>query len=219
MKNSLLSALICLLLTSTVYAATPDTSLEISIQQLQHRWAKIKYQQHSEKQQVELFKQLANDARQLASSNPDSAEALIWEGVILSTTAGVKGGLGALGLVKEAKLAFERSLKLDSTAMMGSAYTSLGSLYYQVPGWPIGFGSDKKALQFLKKGLNINPEGIDSNYFYGDFLIHEGQYHEALKVLQRALQAAPREGRALADEGRKKEVQTALKIAKSEIGQ
>lgn len=56
MKNSLLAALICLLLTSTAYAATPDTSLELSIQQLQHRWAKIKYQQHSEKQQVELFK-------------------------------------------------------------------------------------------------------------------------------------------------------------------
>ena len=217
MKNSLLCAFICLLLTPAIYAATPDTNLNLSIQQLQQRWAKIKYQQHSEKQQVALFKQLASDARQLASSNPDSAGALIWEGIILSTTAGVKGGLGALSLIKEAKVAFEQSLILDSTAMMGSAYTSLGSLYYQVPGWPIGFGSDKKALQFLKKGLKINPEGIDSNYFYGDFLIHEGRYHEALEVLERALQAAPREGRALADEGRKNEIKIALKIAKSEI--
>lgn len=217
MKNSLLATFFCLLLTPAAHAATADASLESNLQQLQHRWAEIKYRQ-PEKQQFALFEQLAKEAQQLAQSHPNSAEVLVWKGIILSTAAGAKGGLGALSLVKDAKQAFEQSLEIDSTAAMGSAYTSLGSLYYQVPGWPISFGSDKKALQFLQKGLKINPNGIDSNYFYGDFLIHEGKYHEAMQALQKALKAAPREGRALADEGRTREIEIALATVKSKIG-
>ena len=56
--------------------------------------------------------------------------------------------------------------KIDSNALNGSIYTSLGSLYYKVPGWPIGFGDNSKALIYLKKALQINPNGIDANYFY-----------------------------------------------------
>jgi len=97
-------------------------------------------------------------------------------------------------------------LAIDPKALDGSAYTSLGSLFYQVPGWPIGFGDDKKALEFLQKGLALNPDGIDPNYFYGDYLFRTGNYTEAEQALRKALQAPPREGRQLADEGRRKEV-------------
>jgi Tfp pilus assembly protein PilF len=48
-----------------------------------------------------------------------------------------------------------------------------GALYYQVPGWPIGFGDKDKANELLKKALALNPDGIDPNYFYGDFLLKE----------------------------------------------
>ena len=54
----------------------------------------------------------------------------------------------------QAKKLFERAIKLDPAAMDGSAYTSLGSLYYQVPGWPVGFGDDDKAKEMLLKGLD-----------------------------------------------------------------
>ncbi len=72
-------------------------------------------------------------------------------------------------------------------ALQGSAYTSLGALYYQVPGWPIAFGNDKKARQLLDKAILVNPGGLDSNYFYGDFLVHEKQYERASVVLNKAL--------------------------------
>ena len=48
--------------------------------------------------------------------------------------------------------------------MDGAAYTSLGALYYQVPGWPLGFGDDAAARTMLRKGLAIDPDGIDANY-------------------------------------------------------
>ena len=39
-------------------------------------------------------------------------------------------------------------------------------------------GFPKMPRANLKKALSINPNGIDPNYFYGDFLIGEGQFAE-----------------------------------------
>ena len=108
--------------------------------------------------------------------------------------------------MKNAKKTLEQALAIDPQALNGSAYTSLGSLYYQVPGWPIGFGDDKKALENLRRGLAINPDGIDPNYFYGDYLFRKGDYEGAERALRKALQAPARPGRKLADEGRRGEI-------------
>ena len=90
----------------------------------------------------------------------------------------------------------------------------MGSLYYQVPGWPIGFGDDKKATEFLKKGLAVNPDGIDPNFFYGDFLFRNGDLAGAEKVLRKALTAPARNNRKVADDGRRQEINQILgKIA------
>ncbi len=149
--------------------------------------------------------------------NDPSAELLIWQGIILSTYAGAKGGLGALDLVKQAKASLEEAIKLDPKALDGSAYTSLGALYYQVPGWPVGFGDEEQAEVLLKKALAMNPDGIDPNYFYGDFLYREGRYTQAQAVLEKALAAPDRPGREVADNGRRAEVQALLKEVRSEL--
>jgi tetratricopeptide (TPR) repeat protein len=144
------------------------------------------------------------------AQNPNRAEILIWQGIVESSYAGAKGGLGALAHVKNAKKIFEKALEINPAALDGSAYTSLGSLYYQVPSWPIGFGDDKKAAEYLKKGLSINPDGIDPNYFYADYLFRSGDYSGAEKSLRKALQAPARNGRKVADDGRRKEINQLL---------
>ena len=101
-------------------------------------------------------------------------------------------------------------MAIDELAMQGSAYTSLGALYYQVPGWPIAFGNDKKARKFLEKAVSLNPDGIDSNYFYGDFLLQQKEYVAAKIAFEKALAAPDRPGRALADSGRREEIRSRL---------
>ena len=141
---------------------------------------------------------------------PNSAESWIWSGIIKSTYAGAKGGLGALSLAKESKADLEKAMSLNDHALEGSAYTSLGTLYYSVPGWPVGFGDDDKAEELLQKALALNPNGIDSNYFYGSYLINEKRYDEARQFLHKAQMAPPRPDRQLADEGRQQEILDAL---------
>lgn len=184
------------------------------VQQIQTEWAQAMYQDSGKAKETHLGK-LAEQSRSLVAQNPKDADALIWQGIVLGSYAGNVGGLGALSLVKEAKVSLESAIALNPKALDGSAYTSLGSLYYQVPGWPLGFGDDKKAEEFLKLGLSINPNGIDPNYFYGDFLFRDGRTAEAEAALKKAMQAPARPGRESADEGRRKEINALLAKIKS----
>lgn len=205
-KSRLPHFLLLVLLFGASLGSVARAELSPDVIALQTRWAEIKYQT-PEDDQEKAFAALAADAATVSNAHPLAAEALIWEGIILSTYAGAKGGLGALSLVKQAKLKFETALQQDPHALAGSAHTSLGSLYYQVPGWPVGFGDDDKARSHLQAGLAENPDGIDSNYFYADFLYEQDEYVAAAAAISKALQAAPRPGRELADQGRRKEAE------------
>lgn len=194
-----------LLIAASFVAGAAYASVEEDVSKLQHEWERIKYQTPPAEQEKE-FERLTGEAEKAIARNPNRAELLIWHGIIEASQAGAKGGLGALSLVKDAKRSFERALEINPDALAGSAYTSLGSLYYRVPGWPLGFGDDKKANELLKKGLAVNPDGIDPNYFYGDFLFRSGDLDNAERALKKALAAPPRPGRKLADEGRRREI-------------
>lgn len=196
-------------LAAAAFAAAQAAPVDDTVSQLQQRWAEIKYAVPQGAQE-QRYAGLAAEADQARSRYPDRAEVLIWHGIIVASYSGAKGGLGALGLAKDARKDFEEALKIDPKALSGSAYTSLGSLYYQVPGWPIGFGDDKKAVEYLKQGLAANPDGIDANFFYGDYLFRKGDKAGAEQYLRKALQAPPRPGRKLADDGRRREIEALL---------
>ena len=197
-------------------AAPAFANISDELAPLQQRWAEVQYQT-PEKARADAFEQLAGEAEQLVQRHADAAEPLIWQGIILSTWAGAKGGLGALALCKQARQSLEAAIKINPAALDGSAYTSLGSLYYQVPGWPVGFGDDDKAEELLKKALALAPDGIDANFFYGDYLMDQGRYGEAVAVLEHAAAAAPRPGRELADQGRQAEIQAKLAKARAKL--
>lgn len=201
--------LYCLLM-SVVFA---DSSVEFSVAELQHDWEVIQYQSPASEKNVR-WERLATKAEKVVVLFPNQAEPLIWQGIILSSWASDKGGLGALSLVKQAKLHYEKALSINPNAMEGSAYNSLGVLYYKVPGWPLGFGDKDRAKELLEEALRINPKGIDPNYFYADYLSEIGQLDQAIIYLERALAAPPRVNRHIADTGRKEQVRALLKSLK-----
>ena len=176
---------------------------------LQHDWEVIRYQTPAAERE-RRFETLSANAHEVAERFPGRAEPLVWEGIIVSSLAAEKGGLGALGLVKRAKALYERAIGLDAAALDGSALNSLGVLYYKVPGWPIGFGDKDKAGPLLQKALALNPQGIDANYFYGEYLVETGRPADAAAYLQRAIDAPPRPGRQIADAGRREEARQLL---------
>ena len=205
-------AAFCFLIASGI-AGAADFDEELAA--IQHEWARINYQVTDKDQKVEAFEALAARAEAFAAANPSRAEPLVWQGIVLSTAAGAKGGLGAMKLAKQAREQLEAAEKIDPKALNGSVYTSLGTLYSKVPGWPIGFGDDDKAKAYLEKALALNPNGIDPNYFYGEYLYEKGEYTQALAHLEKALAAPPRPGREDADTGRRGEIESLLAKVRS----
>ncbi len=193
---------------STAFAIDTNIKSNSDLLTLKHQWAKANYQLVDDEQE-QAFEQLLAKIGSVVNKHPKQAENWIWLGIIQSSYAGAKGGLGALSLAKEAKSSLEKALEVNEQALSGSAYTSLGALYHKVPGWPIGFGDDDKAKELLKKAVTMNPSGIDANYFYGEYLFNEKKYSKAKDFLLKAQQAPARENRPLADNFRQKEI-TAL---------
>ena len=202
--------LIALLFAVNAAFAEP-APLDASIEKLQHDWAKA-YYKLPEKDKEDAFEKLTKEAHQVSVANPGRAEALIWEGIITSTLAKYQSIFSAGGTAKAARDLLLAAEKIDANALHGSALTSLGSLYYKVPRFG-SFGDHDKAREYLERALKVNPDGIDPNFFYGELMLEQGNYAKAVEHLRKALAAPPRPGREDADEGRKEEIQQALKKA------
>ncbi len=215
---NLIKSILPIILAAGVSFSVAAETADEAVAQLQKMWAIDNYQLSGSTQQEALVA-LISEADERVAAYPNEASVYIWRGIITSTYAGAKGGLGALKYAKAAKRDLEKAISLDGRALQGSAYTSLGTLYFNVPGWPIGFGDDDKAEELLKKALDINPKGIDANYFYGDFLRKEKRYQESSQYLHTALNAPPRPGRELADSGRQQEIQAMLAEVDAQLTQ
>jgi tetratricopeptide (TPR) repeat protein len=208
-----LAAVACL--AGIVPLAAHAAPVDDAVVELQRDWEVIRYQTPAAERE-KRFEALATRAHQVSQTFPGRSEPLTWEGIIVSSLAGERGGLGALGLVKQARGLYEQALALDDRALEGSAYNSLGVLYYKVPGWPLGFGDKDKARALLQKALALNPQGIDPNFFYAEYLVETRHPEEAVPYLERALQAPPRPGRQVADAGRREEARALLAKVKGQ---
>jgi len=183
---------------------------------LQRGWDHVNYEVPQATRLAEMAR-LHRDADAMVAAAPGRAEPLIWDGIIVASEAGLRGGLGGLGLARDARALLERAEKIDARALNGAALTSLGSLYAQVPGAPIGFGDRTRARAYLQRALAIAPNDIDANYFMGDLLYRQHDYAGAVRVLEHALAAPARPGRAAADRGRRAEVSALLAQARGHI--
>jgi tetratricopeptide (TPR) repeat protein len=199
-------------------AALAQGDLGARVETLARTWDHVNYETRGPAK-ADQAAALAAQADAVARQFPGRAEPLVWKAIALSTEAGAKGGLGGLSLARQAKATLEQAEKINPNALGdGSVYTSLGSLYDQVPGFPVGFGDKAKAQAYLKKALAQNPNGLDPNYFYGDYLFHQGQYADAERALLKALAAPPRPGREIADRGRRAEATALLAQARAKAG-
>ena len=206
-----------ILLLATLLIALPAAARAAeSTQSLQEDWAHIKYQVQGKEAKIAAIQKLEARAAAFTKANAGKADPLIWEAIILATEANISKSLSALPKLEKAKSLLEQSLKIDGKAMEGAAHMTLGSMYFQVPGWPVGFGDDDLAEQHLKIALKISPNGMDTNYWYGAYLLDDGQYNAAIPYLEKALAAPDRPNRKVADAGRRIEIKDAL--AKAQAG-
>jgi tetratricopeptide (TPR) repeat protein len=190
--------------------ASDNPQMDTDVARIGSEWARIKYQVHGRDEQYRQIAALASQAAAVSARYPGHAEPLLWQGIVTSEEAGMASMFQQLGLARAARDILNRAAAIDSRAANGGVPMSLGVLYYRVPGFPIGFGSTDKARTYLKTALAMDPNGLDANYFYGDFLKTQGDYKGAAVYLDRALHAPADPRRPVWDAGRRSDVRAEL---------
>ncbi|MGZ5075505.1 MAG: tetratricopeptide repeat protein [Methylobacter sp.] len=185
-------------------------SLKDSLKNIESEWAVVYYSTPKSKQGP-AYIQLLNKSTNLAKQYPNTAEPIFWQAVLKATYAEHQDAFSALEAIQEARDLLLKAIKINPETMNGAAYVTLGTLYYMVPKWPISFGDDDIAQQMLETALKINPDGIDTNYFYGEFLLRHHKVDNAAVYFERASSAPPRSEQLYADNQLKEEAKLALK--------
>jgi tetratricopeptide (TPR) repeat protein len=176
---------------------------------IQQEWAVATYRTAADARDA-AFTALVEHAAAFRERYPTRAEALGWEGIVLSAYAGEVGAMSAMKYAKAARAALEKAAKADGTALGGGIYASLGALYSKVPGGIIGFGDDELAAQYFAKALAVDPDSIDNNFFYGEYLLDQGDYARARTVLEHALTSPAVVDRPVFDAGRRAQIRELL---------
>lgn len=183
--------------------ASDNPVMDADILNVALQWEHIKFAVSDSAEQLKEIDALALGAHRLVEKYPDRVEPVIWQGIVTSEEAGMASTLKALHYAKAARDILEQAYRKSPTALDAGAPTSLGVLYYRVPGFPIGFGDRKKARTLLQQAVAAAPNGLDANYFYGDFLMSQHEYAAAKTVLQHALSISPHPDRPLWDKNRR----------------
>lgn len=185
-------------------------NLKDPLKNIETEWASVYYSTPKSKQgpaYVQLLDKTANLARQY----PNAAEPIFWQAVLTATFADHQDAFSALDAIHEARDLLIKAIKINPETMGGSAYVTLGTLYYMAPKWPISFGDDDAAKHMLETALEINPDGIDANYFYGEFMLLHNKLNDAAIFFERAATAPARAEQLYADNQLKTEARLALK--------
>jgi len=195
-----------------------NPQMDADVAHLEHEWARIVYQVSDRGEQLKEIDALGKDAAIVVQHYPKRAEPLIWDGIINSEEAAIASMFTALGYAKDARALFEQAEAIDPKALDAAVPTSLGTLYYRVPGFPLGFGDDAKARHYLEEAVSFSPNGMDANFFYGDFLLQKGEYKKAEQVLEHALASPPHPDRPVWDAGRRVEIRELIAKVRQKLG-
>ena len=202
---------------SVCVQASENPSLKSELLRLAHDWEHVKLQVSDRDDQERQMASLAQRAGQIAKQYENIPDPIVWVGIITSEQASLASENGspikALQFAKRARDILEKVEKTNPETMDAGAPTTLGVLYDRVPGFPIGFGDTARARYYLQEAIRSAPNGLDANFFYGDFLFKLGERSEAAKILERALTLPELSNRPLWD----RSLRAAIRQTLSEI--
>jgi len=202
--KKLLLALLLLLSTATFADSLKDT-----LNRIEAEWAKIYYSLPDAAKSA-AYAKLLEETTNASRQHPKDMGLIFWQAVVKASYADHQDPVSALQSVHEVRSLLTKVITVDPKTVDGSAYVVLGTLYHKVPAWPVAFGDDTEAEKMLKMALKISPNSIDSNFYYGEFLIDKGKGKEAEAYFERASKAPIRPEQIFADSQLQNEAKQAL---------
>lgn len=186
---------ICLMLVSNIMPASP---LMDEINSIESEWANVFYHlSKTDDMAKKEYSRLISKAQHLGMRYPDATEPVFWEANILASRAEHENIFTALASINTAKTLLKKVIQKDASTLGGAALVTLSILYYEMP---LIYNDSSMAERYLKQALKINPNGVDPNYYYAEFLRSIDKIMLAIKYYKFVLSATVRSEQQFADE-------------------
>ena len=130
---------------------------------------------------IRLFESSVAIADQALALNANDVKGLFWKAAAMGKMAEDSGILNALRMIRPMEKMLLKVVALDERYENAGAHRALGRMYHKLPGFPISFGSNQKALMHLKRAHALFPEDVITRAFYAEVLYDEGKKEEARK--------------------------------------
>ena len=130
---------------------------------------------------VRLFESSVAIADQALALNANDVRGLFWKAAAMGKMAEDSGVLSALRMLRPMEEMLLQVVALDEKYENAGAHRALGRMYHKLPGFPISFGSNQKALMHLKRAHDLFPQDVITRAFYAELLYDEGKRGEARK--------------------------------------
>lgn len=147
--------------------------------------SRLKYMQAQleldKKRRVKLFEDCIAIADQSLVLNANDVRGLFWKAAAMGKIAEDSGILNALKMLRPMEKMLLQVVALDERYENAGAHRALGRMYHKLPGFPVSFGSNQKALQHLERAYKLFPKDVITRAFYADLLFDTGNKAEARK--------------------------------------
>lgn len=128
---------------------------------------------------VRLFEDAVAIADQSLKLNVNDVRGLFWKSAAMGKIAEDSGVFNALRMLRPMENMLLRVVALDEHYENAGAHRALGRMYHKLPGFPISFGSNDKALMHLKRAHELFPQDVITRAFYAELLYDIGKKQEA----------------------------------------
>ena len=181
---------------------------------LMQEWDIAQYTSPDDRRRAMALKGLGARIDALPATRAGDVRYLVWRAAVLAAEADATDGPQALFMAARAKRLLEVAARHNPSRETSSVLeATLGALYFNAPGFPLGFGDDAVAESHFVAAVRADPDNPESQFYYGDFLLSQHRDREAAVALRHALDDLPRPGRAIGDTGLTQQIEAELVIA------
>ncbi len=137
-------------------------------------------------EEMAVFETAQAYAERMIEIAPDRPDGHYLLAVAMGRVARVRGILQSLFMAKPMRDRLENAVKLDPNHV--DALRVLSMMYNEAPGWPLSIGNKQKALEYVERAYELNPEDVGVLVQLARMRKHFGKTEEAKALLRLALE-------------------------------
>lgn len=137
-------------------------------------------------EQADWFATAVAYAERAVETHPGGVDGRYWHALTLGRLGETQGVLRSLSVVSEMRRELETVLELAPDH--AGAHFALGMLYYRLPGWPLSFGDNNRALEYMTAAVELAPDNTTYRLGLAELLLDMRRRDEAIALLEAILE-------------------------------